>query len=87
MPLTNAPPDRDCSRFGLSPAETQKRRTLFWELFICDCWQALATGRPPSFQLQFMDTELPADPDETLDEDGTPQPSCASCIILFCFIC
>ncbi|KAI0708422.1 hypothetical protein C8Q76DRAFT_627233 [Earliella scabrosa] len=67
--------NRDCSRFNLSAAETQKRRALFWELFITDCWQALATGRLPSFELPFVDTELPADPDETLADDGTPQPS------------
>ncbi|RDX52322.1 hypothetical protein OH76DRAFT_207245 [Lentinus brumalis] len=66
---------RDCSRFKLSTAETQKRRALFWELFITDCWQALATGRLPTFELGFVDTELPADPDETLADDGTPQPS------------
>ncbi|TFY69763.1 hypothetical protein EVJ58_g254 [Rhodofomes roseus] len=52
-----------------------KRRALFWELFITDCWQALATGRLPTFALSFVDTELPADPDETLADDGTPQPS------------
>ena len=38
--------------------------------------QALATGRLPTFELQYVDTELPADPDETLADDGTPQPSC-----------
>ncbi|KAI0752488.1 fungal-specific transcription factor domain-containing protein [Daedaleopsis nitida] len=66
---------RDCSRFKLSAAETQKRRALFWELFITDCFQALATGRLPTFELQFVDTELPADPEETLADDGTPQLS------------
>ncbi|RPD60567.1 hypothetical protein L226DRAFT_612121 [Lentinus tigrinus ALCF2SS1-7] len=66
---------RDASRFKLSTAETQKRRALFWELFITDCWQALATGRLPTFELQYVDTELPADPDETLSDDGTPMPS------------
>ncbi|KAI0767708.1 hypothetical protein C8Q74DRAFT_1318239 [Fomes fomentarius] len=69
------PLDRDSSRFKLSAAETQKRRALFWELFITDCWQALATGRLPTFELPFVDSELPADPDETLADDGTPQPS------------
>ena len=54
----------------------QKRRALFWELFITDCWQALATGRLSTFALPFVDTELAGDPDETMAEDGTPQPSC-----------
>lgn len=31
--------DRDCARWNLTPAEVQKRRALFWELFITDCWQ------------------------------------------------
>ncbi|KAH9914122.1 fungal-specific transcription factor domain-containing protein [Fomitopsis serialis] len=66
---------RDCARWKLSPAEVQKRRALFWEVFITDCWQALATGRLSTFSLPFVDTELPADPDETLAEDGTPQLS------------
>ncbi|KZT64967.1 hypothetical protein DAEQUDRAFT_565105 [Daedalea quercina L-15889] len=66
---------RDCARWKLSPAEVQKRRALFWELFITDCWQALATGRLSTFALPFVDTELPADPGETLADDGTPQPS------------
>jgi hypothetical protein len=31
--------DRDCARWNLAPSETQKRRALFWELLITDCWQ------------------------------------------------
>jgi hypothetical protein len=31
--------DRDCARWKLTTAEVQKRRALFWELFITDCWQ------------------------------------------------
>ncbi|KAF7325243.1 Fungal-trans domain-containing protein [Mycena kentingensis (nom. inval.)] len=66
---------RDCARWGLKPAEVQKRRALFWELFITDCWQALATGRLPTFSLPFVDCELPQDVDETISEDGKPQSS------------
>ncbi|KAI0658141.1 fungal-specific transcription factor domain-containing protein [Cubamyces menziesii] len=66
---------RDSARWKLSASEVQKRRALFWELFITDCWQALATGRLPTFSLQFVDAELPNDPDQTLADDGTPQPS------------
>jgi len=74
----------------------QKRRALFWELFITDGWQArslsplipylhltfsfldqsLATGRLATFSLPFVDCELPYDPNETLANDGTIQPSC-----------
>ncbi|KAJ7077455.1 hypothetical protein C8R44DRAFT_826138, partial [Mycena epipterygia] len=54
---------RDCAKWplNLTPAEVQKRRALFWELFIADCWQALATGRLPTFSLSFVDCELPQD--------------------------
>ncbi|KAF9269469.1 hypothetical protein L218DRAFT_1072308 [Marasmius fiardii PR-910] len=66
---------RDCARWKLSPAEVQKRRALFWELFITDCWQSLATGRLATFSLPFVDCELPADPDQTMADDGSVQPS------------
>ncbi|KAJ2915729.1 hypothetical protein MD484_g4662, partial [Candolleomyces efflorescens] len=66
---------RDCARWKLSPGEVQKRRALFWELFITDCWQSLATGRLATFSLPFVDCELPYDPDQTISNDGTPQPS------------
>jgi len=39
MVLTLFCTDRDCARWKLTPAEVQKRRALFWELFITDCWQ------------------------------------------------
>ncbi|RDB28185.1 putative transcriptional regulatory protein C1F7.11c [Hypsizygus marmoreus] len=66
---------RDCARWKLTPAEVQKRRALFWELFITDCWQSLATGRLATFSLPFVDCELPFDPDQTMSDDGTIQPS------------
>ncbi|KAK0469060.1 uncharacterized protein EV420DRAFT_1492278 [Desarmillaria tabescens] len=67
--------DRDCARWKLSPAEVQKRRALFWELFITDGWQSLATGRLATFSLPFVDCELPQDADQTMAADGTIQPS------------
>ncbi|EIM87411.1 uncharacterized protein STEHIDRAFT_121038, partial [Stereum hirsutum FP-91666 SS1] len=67
--------NRDCARWKLSPAEVQKRRALFWELFITDCWQSLATGRLPTFALAFVDCELPQDTEQTLSNDGKPQHS------------
>ncbi|TFK67651.1 hypothetical protein BDN72DRAFT_90025 [Pluteus cervinus] len=66
---------RDCARWGLPPAEVQKRRALFWELFITDCWQGLATGRCATFSLPFVDCELPSDPDQIISDDGAIQPS------------
>ncbi|KAF8878064.1 fungal-specific transcription factor domain-containing protein [Infundibulicybe gibba] len=66
---------RDCARWKLSPAEVQKRRALFWELFITDCWQSLATGRLATFSLPFVDCELPYDPDQTISDNGAVQSS------------
>ncbi|KAG1872941.1 fungal-specific transcription factor domain-containing protein [Suillus subalutaceus] len=62
---------RDCARWQLPPQEVQKRRELFWELFITDGWQSLATGRLATFYLPFVDCELPNDPDSTVDGDGS----------------
>ncbi|KAH6891768.1 hypothetical protein BKA70DRAFT_1326074 [Coprinopsis sp. MPI-PUGE-AT-0042] len=63
--------DRDCARWKLSPAEVQKRRALFWELFITDCWQALATGPFGLLSLFPLSTvNYPADPDQTMADDG-----------------
>ncbi|KAH0831116.1 hypothetical protein J3R83DRAFT_13682 [Lanmaoa asiatica] len=67
--------DRDCARWQLPSAEVQKRRALFWELFITDGWQSLATGRLATFYLPFVDCELPNDPDPTIDDDGSLLPS------------
>ncbi|KAF9224847.1 hypothetical protein BS17DRAFT_779132 [Gyrodon lividus] len=62
---------RDCARWQLPSPEVQKRRALFWELFITDGWQSLATGRLATFYLPYIDCELPNDPDPTLDDDGS----------------
>ncbi|KAA1472018.1 hypothetical protein DENSPDRAFT_777696, partial [Dentipellis sp. KUC8613] len=65
----------DCARWKLTPSEVEKRRALFWELFITDCWQSLATGRLATFSLPFVDCELPQDTEPTMAADGTPQSS------------
>ncbi|KAF8638366.1 hypothetical protein AX16_010513 [Volvariella volvacea WC 439] len=66
---------RDSARWKLPPAEVQKRRSLFWELYVMDGWQSLATGRLPTFSLPFVDCELPADTEQTLGVDGSVQHS------------
>ncbi|EJD41354.1 hypothetical protein AURDEDRAFT_138647 [Auricularia subglabra TFB-10046 SS5] len=52
---------RDSGKWNLDATETQKRRTVFWELFTLDQLQSLGFGRPPSFALSHVDSELPAD--------------------------
>ncbi|KZV82711.1 hypothetical protein EXIGLDRAFT_843477 [Exidia glandulosa HHB12029] len=51
---------RDSGKWNLDPPETQRRRTVFWELFTIDQLQSLGFGRPPSFALSHVDCEQPA---------------------------
>ncbi|KAG1769830.1 hypothetical protein EDD22DRAFT_868114 [Suillus occidentalis] len=85
--LAQSVSDRDCARWQLPPQEVQKRRALFWELFITDGWQSLATGRLATFYLPFVDCELPNDPDPTVDEDGSVLPSFPAWKARFGFQC
>ncbi|KAK7052073.1 Zn(2)-C6 fungal-type domain-containing protein [Favolaschia claudopus] len=50
---------RDSARWGLSPKMVQRRRILFWDLFVADVWTSLNTGRPPSFSLAYIDCSFP----------------------------
>ncbi|KAF7986095.1 hypothetical protein HWV62_41513 [Athelia sp. TMB] len=61
---------RDPARWGLPARAVQRRRALFWELFVVDCWMTLITGRLPAFPLHFVDTAHAVDPDEALSADG-----------------
>ncbi|KAJ7677898.1 fungal-specific transcription factor domain-containing protein [Mycena polygramma] len=50
---------RDSARWGLSATMVQRRRILFWDLFVADVWTSLNTGRPPSFSLAYIDCSFP----------------------------
>ncbi|KAH8832430.1 hypothetical protein DL96DRAFT_1492094 [Flagelloscypha sp. PMI_526] len=50
--------DRDPSRWNMNEAETQRRRIIFWEVFVYD--SLLSFGRPPSFPKLHMDTKYPS---------------------------
>ncbi|KAJ7621448.1 fungal-specific transcription factor domain-containing protein [Roridomyces roridus] len=60
---------RDSARWGLSPKMVQRRRILFWDLFVGDVWTSLNTGRPPSFSLAYIDCGFPKSSDYK-DRDG-----------------
>ncbi|KLO13295.1 hypothetical protein SCHPADRAFT_904359 [Schizopora paradoxa] len=49
---------RDSSRWKLGPEETQKRRALFWEIYVYDSWQSLTYGRPPSLSTAHIDCKM-----------------------------
>ncbi|KAG9313263.1 hypothetical protein JVU11DRAFT_6728 [Chiua virens] len=50
---------RDSTRWGLPDKIVQRRRVLFWDLFVADAWHSLNTGRPPSFSLAYIDCHFP----------------------------
>ncbi|KAH0836884.1 hypothetical protein J3R83DRAFT_8685 [Lanmaoa asiatica] len=51
--------DRDSIRWGLPDNIVERRRILFWDLFVADAWHSLNTGRPPSFSLAYIDCRFP----------------------------
>ncbi|KAH8830721.1 hypothetical protein DL96DRAFT_1668442 [Flagelloscypha sp. PMI_526] len=51
--------NRDSARWGLSEKMVQRRRVIFWDLFVAENWNCLSTGRPPSFKLSYIDCKLP----------------------------
>ncbi|KLO11085.1 hypothetical protein SCHPADRAFT_921876 [Schizopora paradoxa] len=70
--------DRDSARWGLIPREVQRRRALFWDLFLADSWQSLSTGRPPSITLPYIDCQFPLDDEAIINEEGAEVSSFGS---------
>ncbi|TDL18166.1 hypothetical protein BD410DRAFT_793469 [Rickenella mellea] len=62
---------RDPARWKLDDKAVQRRREVFWQLFMVMNWQGLKSGRPLVFTLPFIDTELPDDFEQTLASDGS----------------
>ncbi|KAF9522363.1 fungal-specific transcription factor domain-containing protein [Crepidotus variabilis] len=62
---------RDSARWGLSSKMVQRRRILFWDLFVADTWQSLCTGRPPSFSLAYIDCGYPQYGKDDNGEEGS----------------
>jgi hypothetical protein len=50
---------RDSAKWGLPAKVVQRRRLLFWDLFVADAWSSLHTGRPPTFSLAYVDCCFP----------------------------
>ncbi|KZT27792.1 hypothetical protein NEOLEDRAFT_1059659 [Neolentinus lepideus HHB14362 ss-1] len=54
--------NRDSGKWQLSPEETMQRRSLMWEVYTYDSWQAsscgLTFGRPPSFSMSQIDCQM-----------------------------
>ncbi|KAH9053247.1 fungal-specific transcription factor domain-containing protein, partial [Lactarius vividus] len=60
---------RDPARWESDPKVVQRRRLVFWDLFVADAWHALSTGRPPVFNRAFIDCKFPQDVDEPTSLD------------------
>ncbi|KAJ6568085.1 fungal-specific transcription factor domain-containing protein [Mycena vulgaris] len=48
----------------------QRRRTIFWEIYSLETYQALALARPPNITLADITCEFPADFEETVGSGG-----------------
>ncbi|TDL18162.1 hypothetical protein BD410DRAFT_900946 [Rickenella mellea] len=64
---------RDPARWKLDEKTVQRRRDVFWQLFMMSNWQGLKNGRPMLFTLPFLDTELPDDFEQVSAVGGTVQ--------------
>ncbi|EPQ56450.1 hypothetical protein GLOTRDRAFT_39370 [Gloeophyllum trabeum ATCC 11539] len=61
---------RDSAGWNLEPAEVQRRRVLFWELFTWDAWTAVVNGRPPAMTIHSIDARFPEDNDPATKVSG-----------------
>ncbi|TFY79682.1 hypothetical protein EWM64_g4331 [Hericium alpestre] len=78
---------RDSARWELSPKVVQRRRMLFWDLFVADSWHTLSTGRPPSFNRAYVDCQYPQDDEMTMNTEGETEPGFGSWGFRFAFEC
>ncbi|KAH9993678.1 hypothetical protein BJV74DRAFT_770718 [Russula compacta] len=65
--------NRDTSRWKLDASETERRREVFWELYVYDSWQAskyycLTFGRPPAFTTAHVDCKMPFRGEPAIDD-------------------
>ncbi|TDL25160.1 hypothetical protein BD410DRAFT_627633 [Rickenella mellea] len=62
---------RDPRRWNLKDEILQRRRLIFWQLFLFSNWLCLSTGRPPLHNMAFIDTQFPDSCDHVVDLDGS----------------
>ncbi|CAA7267393.1 unnamed protein product [Cyclocybe aegerita] len=64
---------RDGSNWDLSHEEIQRRRRIFWELFVWDAWGSLVNGRPPALALRQTDCLYADEVNPYINADGKPE--------------
>ncbi|KAF8314689.1 hypothetical protein DL93DRAFT_2058040, partial [Clavulina sp. PMI_390] len=74
---------RDGSRWNLEVEETDRRRTVFWELAMFDAWSAQGLGRPYSMFNPQVDVEFPNETPTHFDSDGKPEQTFARNKLLY----
>ncbi|TDL25159.1 hypothetical protein BD410DRAFT_743893 [Rickenella mellea] len=62
---------RDPERWNLKNEAVQRRRRIFWQLFLCSNFQCISNGRPVLYNSSFIDTRFPDDCDQIIDLDGS----------------
>ncbi|KAG6335793.1 hypothetical protein ID866_3289 [Astraeus odoratus] len=50
---------RDSERWILDATIVERRRVLFWDLFVADAWNSLDTGRPMTFSTSYTNCKFP----------------------------
>ncbi|KAK7695142.1 hypothetical protein QCA50_002332 [Cerrena zonata] len=58
------------ARWKLDEEATQRRSSIFWQLFNTDTWISFGFGRPPSISLAYVDCSIPKDREEHVNADG-----------------
>ncbi|TFK48379.1 hypothetical protein OE88DRAFT_1704162 [Heliocybe sulcata] len=72
---------RDGARWGLPPKMVERRRRLFWDIFVFDVWQSLITGRPMACHISSVDCKFPEAEDPAITEAERWQfQFCATCV-------
>ncbi|KAH9839731.1 fungal-specific transcription factor domain-containing protein [Rhodofomes roseus] len=61
---------RDSKQWKMDEKNVQRRRNLFWEIFVFELIHCIALGRPPSINLAHIDCELPNDEDADVADNG-----------------
>ncbi|TCD68013.1 hypothetical protein EIP91_011624 [Steccherinum ochraceum] len=63
---------RDSSKWGLEPRIVERRRNLFWEVYLFEGVHCNLLGRPPGLSRMHTDVDLPSDEEQGMDEAGRP---------------
>ncbi|KAH6896152.1 hypothetical protein BKA70DRAFT_1318523 [Coprinopsis sp. MPI-PUGE-AT-0042] len=58
------------ARWHLPRDDVEKRKHIFWQLFVADTWSSFYLGRPPSICSSYIDSPIPSLESSPADFDG-----------------